>query len=86
MHSEVKAKVFQNGRSQAVRIPAQYRFSTDQVYLEHDPEKGTITLSERPLQSARGSMADLFARINAAGGFEFELDRDLRPAEERGEL
>ena len=28
------AKVFVTGRSQAVRIPRQYRFSTDEVYIE----------------------------------------------------
>nr|WP_275758500.1 type II toxin-antitoxin system VapB family antitoxin [Sulfurimonas sp. SAG-AH-194-C21] len=29
------AKVFQNGRSQAVRIPKEYRVDTDEVYIEH---------------------------------------------------
>ncbi len=77
-----KAKVFKNGRSQAVRIPASFRFKSDEVYLEHNEETGVITLSEHPIRS---SMADLFARIDATGGFDFELDRDMRPAEEREE-
>lgn len=75
-----KVKVFRNGRSQAVRIPSKFRFQSDEVYLEHNEETGVITLSERPLRS---SMADLFARIDADGGFDFDLDRDMRPAEER---
>ena len=72
--------MFQNGRSQAVRIPAKYRFKTAEVFIERDEQTGSLTLSEKP---ARTAMADLFARVDSAGGFEFELDRDTRPAEER---
>jgi antitoxin VapB len=28
------AKVFQNGRSQAIRIPKEFRFDTQEVYVE----------------------------------------------------
>lgn len=28
-----KAKIFMNGRSQAVRLPKEYRFDTDEVYI-----------------------------------------------------
>ncbi|RMA93227.1 antitoxin [Hydrogenothermus marinus] len=28
------AKVFKNGRSQAIRIPKEYRVDTDEVYIE----------------------------------------------------
>ena len=31
-----KAKVFYSGRSQAVRIPAEFRFKTDEVYVRRD--------------------------------------------------
>ena len=27
------AKIFMNGRSQAVRLPKEYRFDTDEVYI-----------------------------------------------------
>ncbi len=40
------AKVFVTGRSQAVRIPKQYRFVTDEVYIEQDGER--IILSPKP--------------------------------------
>ena len=52
-----KAKVFMTGRSQAVRIPAQYRFKSDEVYIRHDPRTGEITLSERPKQP---SLTEIF--------------------------
>ena len=35
------ARVFRNGRSQAVRIPAEYRFKTDQVYIRRDQRRET---------------------------------------------
>jgi hypothetical protein len=34
-----KAKAFMSGRSQAVRIPAEYRFITDEVYIRRDHSK-----------------------------------------------
>ncbi|MGI4756675.1 MAG: antitoxin [Janthinobacterium lividum] len=81
MSQSVTAKVFRNGRSQAVRIPAEFRFKTDQVYIERDEATGIVTLSEEPPK--KRSMADLFARVDAAGGFEFEIERDRRPPQER---
>lgn len=32
MHTQI-AKIFMNGRSQAVRLPKEYRFDTDEVYM-----------------------------------------------------
>jgi len=40
------AKVFVTGRSQAVRIPKQYRFTTDEVYIEQVGEQ--VILSPKP--------------------------------------
>ena len=81
MAQTAKARVFRNGRSQAVRIPAEFRFKTDQVYIERDERTGVVSLSEKP---PRRSMEDLFARIDAEGPFEdFEIERDRRPPEER---
>jgi antitoxin VapB len=42
------AKVFVNGRSQAVRLPAAYRFDTAEVFIRKDPVTGDIILSRRP--------------------------------------
>ncbi|MDR1512331.1 MAG: AbrB/MazE/SpoVT family DNA-binding domain-containing protein [Propionibacteriaceae bacterium] len=43
----LKAAVFKNGGSQAVRIPAAFRFDTDSVYIRRD-DNGDVVLSERP--------------------------------------
>jgi antitoxin VapB len=37
------AKVFQNGRSQAIRIPKEYRVDTDEVYVDKVDGKLIIT-------------------------------------------
>jgi antitoxin VapB len=42
------AKVFSNGRSQAVRLPAAYRFDTEEVFIRKDPVTGDVILSRRP--------------------------------------
>ncbi len=43
-----RAKLFVNGRSQAVRLPAAYRFDTKEVYIRQDPETGDVILSRKP--------------------------------------
>jgi antitoxin VapB len=42
------AKLFTNGRSQAVRLPAAYRFDTKEVFIRRDPGTGDVILSKRP--------------------------------------
>ena len=42
------AKLFTNGRSQAVRLPAAYRFDAKEVYIRQDAETGDVILSRKP--------------------------------------
>lgn len=42
------AKLFLNGRSQAVRLPAEYRFEGSEVFVRRDPHSGDVILSRRP--------------------------------------
>ena len=42
------AKIFTNGRSQAVRLPAAYRFDTREVFIRQDAATGDVILSRRP--------------------------------------
>lgn len=42
------AKLFSNGRSQAVRLPAAYRFEGSSVYIRKDPATGDVILSRKP--------------------------------------
>ncbi|MBA2596995.1 MAG: AbrB/MazE/SpoVT family DNA-binding domain-containing protein [Chloroflexia bacterium] len=42
------AKLFMNGRSQAVRLPAAFRFDASEVFIWKDPATGDVILSRRP--------------------------------------
>jgi antitoxin VapB len=54
-----KAKVFMSGRSQAVRIPADFRFSSREVYIRRDAKNGDVILSQAP-----GSLKDILAALH----------------------
>ena len=47
MPKSPKAKVFMSGRSQAVRIPAEFRFTTKELYIRRTPA-GDVILSPKP--------------------------------------
>lgn len=40
------AKIFMNGRSQAVRLPKEYRFDTDEVYITKQGDDIIISAKE----------------------------------------
>ena len=42
------AKLFQNGRSQAVRLPSGFRFEGSEVFIRQDQTTGDVILSRRP--------------------------------------
>lgn len=45
---EQKAKLFRNGGSQAVRLPAEFRFEGNEVSITRDEATGDVVQSERP--------------------------------------
>jgi antitoxin VapB len=55
------AKLFINGRSQAVRLPSAYRFSEKEVFIRQDPETGDVILSRKP-----ATWDDFFTALEAA--------------------
>ena len=42
------AKIFTNGRSQAVRLPMAFRFDSAEVFIRIDPDTGDVILSKKP--------------------------------------
>jgi len=73
------AKLFRNGRSQAVRLPSEYRFEGSEVYVRRDPATGDVILSRRP-----GSWKDLFTLMDAIEiPQNFLEDRDNTPPQKR---
>ena len=76
------AKLFRNGRSQAVRLPVEFRFEGDEVFIRRDLATGDVILSSRP-----GSWQDflnLVAKLDVP--IDFMDDRTDTPPEERGPL
>jgi antitoxin VapB len=44
------AKLFKNGRSQAVRLPKEFRFEGKEVAIRRDPATGEVILAPAPLE------------------------------------
>lgn len=42
------AKIFATGRSQAVRLPLEFRFDVSEVFIRRDPTTGDVVLSRKP--------------------------------------
>lgn len=79
----LKARVFMNGRSQAVRIPAEYRFSAKEVYVRRDGQTGDLILSE----NAPVNWEKIFATLDEAGfPDDFLANREQGTAEKREPL
>ena len=73
------AKLFRNGRSQAVRLPSKYRFEGSEVYVRRDPATGDVILSRRP-----DSWKDFFELTKSIEIPEnFMADRRDRPPQGR---
>jgi len=70
------AKLFRNGRSQAVRLPAGYRFPGSEVFVRRDPATGDVILSRRP--DSWQDFFDLTAAIDIPDDF-LSHRRDLPP-------
>jgi antitoxin VapB len=73
------AKLFRNGRSQAVRLPVEYRFEGSEVYIRRDQETGDIVISRRP--DCWQDFFDLADRIGVPD--EFLSERDQTPSQNR---
>lgn len=70
------------GRSQAVRIPVEFRFQTDEVYIRRDPQTGDVILSQSPK-----SWDEIFAALDAAEMPDgFLENRDQGPPQRRPDL
>lgn len=73
MTPHTTAKIFRTGRSQAVRLPAAFRFDTDEVFVRRDQATGDVILSARP-ENWDGFFA-MLAKANVPADF---LDKDER--------
>ena len=49
MNMPTTAKLFTTGRSQAVRLPMEFRFQGTEVFIRRDPRTGEVVLSPKPI-------------------------------------
>lgn len=73
------AKLFVTGRSQAVRLPREYRFEGDEVFIRRDPATGDVVLSRRP--TSWDGFLSLCQTTPVPADFMTESDRDQGSAE-----
>jgi len=77
------AKLFTTGGSQAVRLPAEFRFDGTEVYVRRDDTTGDVILSSQP-----GTSWSEFMALRAALGplpADFLADRQ-QPTQDRDPL
>ena len=70
-----KAKVFMSGRSQAVRLPAEFRFAQTEVYIRRDARNGDVILSR-----SAGGMKEILAALH-----QLAIPEDFLSPAERAE-
>ena len=75
------AKLFMNGRSQAVRLPAEFRFDETEVYIRRDPVSGDVVISRRP--GGWDEFFELIKRLDMQ--HDFMIDRRDEPPQQRSE-
>lgn len=72
------AKLFQNGKSQAVRLPKEFRFNGDKVYLKKVGNAVVLL----PYQSPWASLLDSLDQFSD----DFMQERIQPPLEDRGDM
>ena len=84
------AKLFKNGSSQAVRLPAEFRFEGDEVYATRDDLTGDVVLSNRPGAKTWSEFFELMRSIDVPADYMAErpmnavpVERDLFAGEDR---
>tara|TARA_B100000700_G_scaffold94954_1_gene107034 strand:- start:4345 stop:4899 length:555 start_codon:yes stop_codon:yes gene_type:complete len=74
------AKVFMTGRSQAVRLPLEFRFDGDEVFIHRDPATRDVILSQKP-----GNWQSFFDLVESEEiPADFLAERENAPATDKG--
>ena len=79
------AKLFMNGRSQAIRLPAEFRLKGTEVHIRRDEQTGGLLVTEKPV---RARSWEEFFRVRAAippeelEGFMEDRDQGVQERED----
>jgi antitoxin VapB len=81
----MRAKLFRNGRSQALRLSAEFYFEGTEVEVHRDRESGAVVLT--PVRPSARALLEQRDALLQEPGFEAELEAffeglcDTRPSE-----
>lgn len=76
------AKLFMNGRSQAVRLPAEFRFEGTEVEIRRDPETGEVVLSEKKRAKSWDTFFRLVDELDLPDDFMKDRDQGVHERED----
>jgi len=77
---KVTTRLFMNGGSQAVRIPAKWKFESEVVELTFNPETGNVCISSQTREEAKAAFIALVKSLSEEEREEiknWELPKDL---------
>ncbi len=69
------AKIFENGRSQAVRLPKKYRFSVDEVIVQRLGSSLILTPKEKIVDTFLSSLDEFTDDFMADGHYTGKTDK-----------
>ena len=75
------AKLFKNGASQAVRLPAEFRFDGDEVYISRDKVTGDVILSSFPGSKTWTDFFEFMRSTDVPADFMAERPMNVAPQE-----
>jgi antitoxin VapB len=75
------AKLFKNGASQAVRLPAEFRFTGDEVYVARDESTGDVVLSSHPGAGTWRNFFDYLRAVDIPEDFMTDRPMNVPPVE-----
>lgn len=73
------AKLFQNGSSQAVRLPADFRFEGQEVFIRRDQTTGDVVLSKHPAAGTWTAFFALLEELDVPADFMAERPMNAPP-------
>jgi antitoxin VapB len=75
------AKLFMNGASQAVRLPADFRFDGDEVFITRDDATGDLLLSKKPGVKVWNEFLEFMSTVDVPEEFMAERPMNSLPGE-----
>lgn len=76
------AKFFKDGGSQAVRLPAEFRFEGDHVYVTRDDAAGDVVILSQPGIQAWNEFFDLLRSVDLPADYMAERPLNQPPQEQ----